>query len=101
MALSDKCYQLVGLPKTAIHRLKRAFPLRRVAAESEDILHSARYNPRQDGAQFVPCGPHASEMRHRLDAGIPLDFGDDLDRFLSGRTASAIRNRYEAWLELL
>ena len=81
--VADQLDQLARVAQPALGRGPLRLALRRVAAQREHVLDPGVAHPVQRRAQLLGRRVDAREVRHRLQAEVLLDAGDDVDRLLA------------------
>ena len=95
-ALADEADQLAGVAEAVGRAHEGGLALRRIAAQRQHVVDPAVAQPVEDGGDLVAVVPDAGEVRHRLDAVLALDPGDDVDGLLARAAAGAVGHRDEA-----
>src|SRR6266540_5833836 len=98
--LADELDQLIGKLESSFGLLEFACGTRRITAQRQDIVYSARAGFLQVCADVLPRGIDASEMGHGREAVLPLNAIHDHQRLVPRAAASAVSDGTETRLEL-
>ena len=98
---ADERHQVARVAEGVFRAVVVRHVLRRVAAESEDVLDAGVRIPVEDDRQLVPVVADARQVGDGRQLGLADDPHDQLVRPLAGRAAGPVGDRDERRLERL